>query len=82
MWGLVCVEDGSLDSDSDSEGDIEKKARVIDARKKREEEEGGKELELNIQGESDEFRLPTQKVCLFTVEEVIGELIDCVLSTN
>ncbi|XP_050371918.1 26S rRNA (cytosine-C(5))-methyltransferase NOP2B-like [Argentina anserina] len=53
-------ENDSSDSDSDT-GDIAKKSEQIDARRKRVEEEGRQELELNIKDESDEFKLPTQK---------------------
>ncbi|KAG4923760.1 hypothetical protein JHK87_049300 [Glycine soja] len=53
------LESGS-DSDSDDD-DIEKKSRAIDEEKAREEEDADAEMQLNINQESDEFRLPTKE---------------------
>ncbi|EEF39638.1 Proliferating-cell nucleolar antigen p120, putative [Ricinus communis] len=54
--------DSGSDSDSDSdESDIEKKSRAIDAQKEQEEKDAEEELRLNINEESDEFRLPTKE---------------------
>jgi len=43
--------------------DVEKKSRFLDAAKQREAAEArAEELQLNIQGDSDHFRLPTVEV--------------------
>lgn len=56
-------DDSDDDEDSDDEMDVEKKARFLDAAKQREEEEAREEeLQLNIQGDEDDFRLPTAEV--------------------
>ncbi|KAK1273793.1 hypothetical protein QJS04_geneDACA016484 [Acorus gramineus] len=52
---------GSSGSDESEEDDIERKSRAIDEEREREEEEAEEELKLNIKGESDEFRLPTEE---------------------
>ncbi|KAG6552453.1 hypothetical protein Mapa_006014 [Marchantia paleacea] len=54
--GLEFSDDGS---DSEEEMDVEKKARKIDAQKLLDEKDAEAEMQLNIQGESDEFVLPT-----------------------
>ncbi|BFI17198.1 25S rRNA (cytosine2870-C5)-methyltransferase [Marchantia polymorpha subsp. ruderalis] len=54
--GLEFSDDGS---DSEEEMDVEKKSRKIDAQKLLDEKDAEAEMQLNIQGESDEFVLPT-----------------------
>lgn len=44
--------------------DVEKKSRKIDAQKLLDEKDAEAEMQLNIQGESDEFVLPTPEVSL------------------
>lgn len=52
------------DDESDGELEVEKKARLLDAAKNREVELAREEeLQINIQGDSDDFRLPTGEVC-------------------
>jgi ribosomal RNA methyltransferase Nop2 len=56
-------EDEESDEDSEDEMDVEKKSRFLDAQKQREAEEAREEeLQLNIQGDADDFRLPTEQV--------------------
>lgn len=51
------------DEDSEDEMDVEKKSRFLDAQKQREVEEARQEeMQLNIQGDADDFRLPTEEV--------------------
>ncbi|KAG0604774.1 hypothetical protein M758_9G006400 [Ceratodon purpureus] len=55
-------EDDESDEDSDDEMDVEKKSRRIDAQRQREAEDAKEEeLQLNIQGDTDDFRLPTEE---------------------
>lgn len=50
------------DEDSEDEMDVEKKSRSLDAQKQREVEEARQEeMQLNIQGDADDFRLPTEE---------------------
>ncbi|XP_021841835.2 26S rRNA (cytosine-C(5))-methyltransferase NOP2B [Spinacia oleracea] len=56
-------EQGNKESDSDDSdvSDIERESKAIDDERARQEKEAEKELQINIQEESDEFRLPTQE---------------------
>lgn len=57
--------DSDVDSDSDADDtDLVRKSKAIDDERKREEEDGDLELQLNIKEEADEFRLPTAEVCI------------------
>uniref|UniRef100_A0A1J3EGX9 Putative 28S rRNA (Cytosine(4447)-C(5))-methyltransferase n=4 Tax=Noccaea caerulescens TaxID=107243 RepID=A0A1J3EGX9_NOCCA len=65
---LDCSDDeegeGALGSDSDSDSvgaDVVKKSNAIDEERKREEQDGKDEFQMNIKEEPDEFQLPTQK---------------------
>uniref|UniRef100_A0A1J3ECB5 Putative 28S rRNA (Cytosine(4447)-C(5))-methyltransferase n=1 Tax=Noccaea caerulescens TaxID=107243 RepID=A0A1J3ECB5_NOCCA len=56
--------EGALGSDSDSDSvgaDVVKKSNAIDEERKREEQDGKDEFQMNIKEEPDEFQLPTQK---------------------
>ncbi|ERN19253.1 25S rRNA (cytosine-C(5))-methyltransferase nop2 [Amborella trichopoda] len=60
--------DDFLQSDSESgeekdsdESDIEEKSRILDEEREREVEDAEAELQLNIQEEADDFRLPTKE---------------------
>lgn len=56
-------EDDDSDEDSEDEMDVEKKSRFLDALKQREAEEAREEeLQLNIQSDTDDFRLPADEV--------------------
>jgi ribosomal RNA methyltransferase Nop2 len=64
----ISLEAGSLsdesNDDDDGELEVEKKSRLLDEEKIREAEEAKDEgMQLNIQGDSDDFRLPTAEVC-------------------
>ncbi|KAL3691054.1 hypothetical protein R1sor_004705 [Riccia sorocarpa] len=54
--GLEFSDDGS---ESEEELDVEKRSRKIDAQRILDEKDAEAEMQLNIQGESDDFRLPT-----------------------
>uniref|UniRef100_A0A1J3K274 Putative 28S rRNA (Cytosine(4447)-C(5))-methyltransferase n=1 Tax=Noccaea caerulescens TaxID=107243 RepID=A0A1J3K274_NOCCA len=56
--------EGALGSDSDSDSvgaDVVKKSNAIDEERKREEQDGKDEFQMNIKEVPDEFQLPTQK---------------------
>ncbi len=63
IFMLFYFVDESNDED-DGELEVEKKSRLLDEDKIREAEEAKEEgMQLNIQGDSDDFRLPTAEVC-------------------
>ncbi len=67
--------DESNDED-DGELEVEKKSRLLDEEKMREAEEAKEEgMQLNIQGDFDDFRLPTTEVC--SVSALKAGVEDC-----